>query len=310
MSNELLVETQGLVKEYGDFVAVDGVDLRLSEGEVYGFLGPNGSGKSTTILMMLGLTEPTEGTVRVCGHDPTRDPIAVKRQVGYLPENLGFYGDLTGRQNLAFTAELNNLDRTEARARITELLDTVELGGAADQPVAQYSRGMRQRLGLADVLLKQPRLVILDDPTLGLDPTGIEWLLSMIEELSSQRNIAVFLSSHQLHEVQRVCHRVGIMSHGRIVLEGTVSELTAQSRGAGFSTALEVRGGSGLRDALAAIEGVSSCEQTGTRLSVESDRDVRAAAAAAVIAHGGELVELRSENRTLEDIYLRYFQQA
>ena len=310
MSNELLVETQGLVKEYGDFVAVDGVDLRLSEGEVYGFLGPNGSGKSTTILMMLGLTEPTEGTVRVCGHDPTRDPIAVKRQVGYLPENLGFYGDLTGRQNLAFTAELNNLDRTEARARITDLLDTVELGGAADQPVAQYSRGMRQRLGLADVLLKQPRLVILDDPTLGLDPTGIEWLLSMIEELSSQRNIAVFLSSHQLHEVQRVCHRVGIMSHGRIVLEGTVSELTAQSRGAGFSTALEVRGGSGLRDALAAIEGVSSCEQTGSRISVESDRDVRAAAAAAVIAHGGELVELRSENRTLEDIYLRYFQHA
>ena len=310
MSNELLVETQGLVKEYGDFVAVDGVDLRLSEGEVYGFLGPNGSGKSTTILMMLGLTEPTEGMVRVCGHDPTRDPIAVKRQVGYLPENLGFYGDLTGRQNLQFTAELNNLDRTEARARITELLDTVELGGAADQPVAQYSRGMRQRLGLADVLLKQPRLVILDDPTLGLDPTGIEWLLSMIEELSSQRNIAVFLSSHQLHEVQRVCHRVGIMSHGRIVLEGTVSELTAQSRGTGFSTALEVRGGSGLRDALAAIEGVSSCEQTGTRISVESDRDVRAAAAAAVIAHGGELVELRSENRTLEDIYLRYFQQA
>ncbi len=309
MTAEVLVETEALVKEYGDFVAVDGVDLRLSEGEVYGFLGPNGSGKSTTILMMLGLTEPTEGTVRVCGHDPTRDPIAVKRQVGYLPENLGFYGDLTGRQNLQFTAELNNLDRADARARITELLGTVELAGAADQPVAQYSRGMKQRLGLADVLLKQPRLVILDDPTLGLDPTGIEWLLSMIEELSSQRNIAVFLSSHQLHEVQRVCHRVGIMSHGRIVLEGTVSELTSQSRGAGFSTALEVRGGRGLRDALAAIEGVSSCEQTGSRISVESDRDVRAAAAAAVIEHGGELVELRSENRTLEDIYLRYFQQ-
>ena len=309
MSTEPLVETEGLVKEYGDFVAVDGVDLRLSEGEVYGFLGPNGSGKSTTILMMLGLTEPTEGMVRVCGHDPTRNPIAVKRQVGYLPENLGFYGDLTGRQNLQYTAELNNLDRTDARARITDLLGTVELGGAADQPVAQYSRGMRQRLGLADVLLKEPRLVILDDPTLGLDPTGIEWLLGMIEELSSQRNIAVFLSSHQLHEVQRVCHRVGIMSHGRIVLEGTVSELTAQSRDAGFSTALEVRGGSGVRDALAAIEGVSSAEQTGSRINVESDRDVRAAVAAAVIGHGGELVELRSGNRTLEDIYLRYFQQ-
>ena len=134
MSTELLVETHGLVKEYGDFVAVDGVDLRLSEGEVYGFLGPNGSGKSTTILMMLGLTEPTEGTVRVCGHDPTRDPIAVKRQVGYLPENLGFYGDLTGRQHLQFTAEHNNPDHTDARARISQLLENVELGCAADQP--------------------------------------------------------------------------------------------------------------------------------------------------------------------------------
>ncbi len=309
MTTEVLVETKALVKEYGDFVAVDGVDLRLSEGEVYGFLGPNGSGKSTTILMMLGLTEPTEGTVRVCGHDPTRDPIAVKRQVGYLPENLGFYGDLTGRQNLSFTAELNNLDRAEAASRISELLGTVELGDAADQQVAQYSRGMRQRLGLADVLLKQPRVVILDDPTLGLDPTGIEWLLSIIEEMSSQRNIAVFLSSHQLHEVQRVCHRVGIMSHGRIVLEGTVSELTTQTKGAGFSTALEVRGGSGLREALAALDGVNRCEQTGSRISIESNRDVRAAAAAVVIAHGGELVELRSQNRTLEDIYLRYFQQ-
>ena len=313
MSPELLVETHALVKEYGDFVAVDGVDLLLSEGEVYGFLGPNGSGKSTTILMMLGLTEPTEGTVRVCGHDPTRNPIAVKRQVGYLPENLGFYGDLTGRENLRYTAELNNIDRAEANSRITDLLATVELSDAANQPVAQYSRGMRQRLGLADVLLKRPRLVILDDPTLGLDPTGIEWLLGMIEELSSQRNIAVFLSSHQLHEVQRVCHRVGIMSHGRIVLEGTVSELTAQTADAGFSIVLEVRAdarsGTGVRDALAAIEGVSRCEQTGSRINIESDRDVRAAAAAVVIGGGGELVELRSQNRTLEDIYLRYFQQ-
>ena len=310
MSTEPIVEIKGLVKEYGDFVAVDGIDLRVSEGEVYGFLGPNGSGKSTTILMMLGLTEPTEGTVRVCGHDPTREPIAVKRQVGYLPENLGFYADMTGRQNLLFTAELNNIERAVAEERIAELLETVELSAAAGQPVAQYSRGMRQRLGLADVLLKQPRIVILDDPTLGLDPTDIEWLLGIIEEMSSQRNIAVFLSSHQLHEVQRVCHRVGIMSHGRIVLEGTVSELTSQTPDAGFATALEVRGGGrGLRGALAAIEGVSSCEQTGSRISIESDRDVRAAAAATVIAQGAELLEVRSENRTLEDIYLRYFQQ-
>ncbi len=309
MTAEVLVETEALVKEYGDFVAVDGVDLRLSEGEVYGFLGPNGSGKSTTILMMLGLTEPTEGTVRVCGHDPTRDPIAVKRQVGYLPENLGFYRDLSGRENLLYTADLNNISRATAEARIVDLLGMVELSEAANQPVGQYSRGMRQRLGLADVLLKEPRVVILDDPTLGLDPTGIEWLLGIIEELSSQRNITVFLSSHQLHEVQRVCHRVGIMSHGRLVLEGTVDELTGQGEGGGYVVMLEVQGGGrGLRKALAELDGVTRCEQTGPRITIESDRDVRGAASAKVVEQGGQVLELRAGNRTLEDIYLRYFQ--
>ena len=129
---------------------------------------------------------------------------------------------MTGSENLRFTAELNSLPRQRAEERITELLATVELSDAANQPVSQYSRGMRQRLGLADVLLKDPRVVILDDPTLGLDPAGIRWLLGLIEELSEQRGITLFLSSHQLHEVQRVCHRVGIMSHGRLVLEGTV----------------------------------------------------------------------------------------
>ena len=193
-----LIEARGLTKNYGAFTAVDGIDLTINEGEVFGFLGPNGSGKSTSILMMLGLTEPTAGSVRVCGHDPARNPLAVKRQVGYLPESVGFYGDMSGAQNLRFTAELNRIPRAEAGPRIAELLDTVELEDAANQPVAQYSRGMRQRLGLADVLLKQPRLVILDDPTLGLDPAGIVWLLGLIEELSARQGIAVFLSSHQL----------------------------------------------------------------------------------------------------------------
>ena len=306
-----LIEADGLSKVYGGFTAVDGVDLTIAEGEVFGFLGPNGSGKSTTILMMLGLTEPSGGTVRVCGLDPARDPLAVKRQVGYLPESVGFYGDMTGADNLRFTAQLNGIPRPAAEERVAGLLAMVELADAANQPVAQYSRGMRQRLGLADVLLKEPRLVILDDPTLGLDPAGVVWLLGLIEELSAERGIAVFLSSHQLHEVQRVCHRVGIMSHGKMVLQGTVADLTAQTDAGGFGVTLSVEGADDALDAaLAALPGARSATRSGGEIAIESEADVRAAAAAAVHAHGARLLALRSRDRTLEDIYLRYFQEA
>jgi ABC-2 type transport system ATP-binding protein len=306
--SELLVEADSLVKAYGDFLAVDGLDLRLGEGEVYGFLGPNGSGKSTTILMMLGLTEPTSGEVKVVGYDPMRHPLEVKRQVGYLPESVGFYSDMTGRENMLYTADLNNIRRADANVRIDELLGMVELTDAMNQPVGQYSRGMRQRLGLADVLLKRPRVIILDDPTLGLDPTGIQWLLGIIEELSTNQGIAVFLSSHQLHEVQQVCHRVGIMSHGKIVLEGTVAELTAQTASGGFQLVLELLGGDErLTAALKGLPSVTACNRVGNNIVVDSDADVRALATAAVVASGASLLGASSENRTLEQIYLRYF---
>ena len=306
---DALVETHGLSKHYGSLRAVDGLDLRLEEGEVYGFLGPNGSGKSTTILMILGLTEPTAGTVSVMGHDPTRNPTAVKRQVGYLPESVGFYGDLTGRQNLLYTAELNGIGRREAEGRVAGLLDTVQLHDASNQQVAQYSRGMRQRLGLADVLLKDPRLVILDDPTLGLDPTGIQWLLRLIEQMAHEQNISVFLSSHALEDVQRVCSRVGIMSQGKMVLEGTIEELTARQEGGGFEVQVEVDVASdAVLPALRALPGVTRCEIDGRVISVASTEDVRARIAETVLANGAKPLEVRSRNRTLEEIYLRYFQ--
>jgi ABC-2 type transport system ATP-binding protein len=309
--SKVLVETRELTKRYGKFTAVDALDLTLSEGEVYGFLGPNGSGKSTTILMLLGLTEPSAGQALVCGVDPTRDPLAVKRQVGYLPENVGFYGDLSGQSNLLYTASLNNIPRRAALRRVEELLEMVDLSGAANQLVGQYSRGMRQRLGLADVLLKDPRMVILDDPTLGLDPAGIQWLLELIEEMSSQRNITIFLSSHQLHEVQRVCHRVGIMSHGKMVLEGSLAELMTQSDSEGFSVELEVVGKASEVEVVASqIPGVSHCEVTGNRLVVTSQQDIRGPLVTTLIGKGVQLLEVRSQNRTLEDIYLRYFQEV
>ena len=309
--NSPLVEAEGLTKRYGKFTAVDQIDLRLREGEVYGFLGPNGSGKSTTILMLLGLTEPTSGRAQVCGFDPTRTPLSVKRAVGYLPENVGFYGDLTGRENLLYTASLNNLPRAEAAQEVERVLEMVELGGAMDQLAGQYSRGMRQRLGIADVLLKNPRLAILDDPTLGLDPTGIQWLLEIIHEMSVVRKLTVFLSSHQLHEVQQVCNRVGIMSHGRLVMEGTVQQLMAQDESGAYSVEMEIIGETArVAEAISKVPGVTQCQTEGNVISIRGDNDIRSQVVAVAMDQEVDLVELRSHNRTLEDIYLRYFQGA
>ncbi len=303
-----LVEAAGLVKDYDGLRAVDGLSFCLYPGEIYGFLGPNGSGKSTTILMMLGLTEPSDGTIQVFGYDPARNPIELKKQIGYLPESVGFYGDLTGRANMRYTGQLNKIPKDVAEARIDALLETVELSEAAERPVSQYSRGMRQRLGLADVLLKEPKIVILDDPTLGLDPNGIQWLLRMIRTLSAD-GTTVFLASHQLHEVQLICDRVGIMSHGKMVLEGTIDSLTKGDGGSGFLTTLEAIGdGLDVAGTFESLDGVKSVKPSGTALMIESERDVRAELVAAAVGLGAAVTSVTSENQSLQDIYLRYFQ--
>lgn len=220
-----VVSTTGLTKTYGSTVAVDGLDLTVRAGEVYGLLGPNGAGKTTTIMMLLGLTEPTSGRARVLGLDPVREPLQVKRQVGYLPDAVGFYEDLTGRQNLRFTARLNGVPAEVGEDRIAGLLDTVGLTEAADDRVGTYSRGMRQRLGIADALVKHPRMLILDEPTIAIDPRGVEQMLALIRQLRDEQAVTVLLSSHLLHQVQEVCDRVGIFVDGRLRAAGSVDEL-------------------------------------------------------------------------------------
>jgi len=225
MQAETVIETEGLTKRYGSKTAVDGLSLRVSRGEIFGFLGPNGAGKTTTILMLLGLTEPTAGRIDVLGFNPTRQPLQVKRLVACLPENVGYYRDLTGRQNLRYVARLNGLDDREGDSRIEEALRRVGLVEAADKRAGTYSRGMRQRLGLAELLIRRPRMMILDEPTLGLDPQGIVAILDLIRSLSAEEKVSVLLCSHQLQHVQAICDRVGIMNQGRLVAQGTLQEL-------------------------------------------------------------------------------------
>lgn len=226
---EPLVETVDLTKRYGHIVAVDGLTMRVMPGEIYGLLGPNGAGKTTTILMLLGLTEPTSGTARVIGLDPARRALDVKRRVGYLPDAVGFYGRLTGRENLRYTAELNGIPSDEAEPLIADLLERVGLTHAADRPTAGYSRGMLQRLGIADALVKDPAVLILDEPTTAIDPAGVQELLALIRALVVERGVGVLLSSHLLAQVERLCDRVGIFWKGRLLAEGTVSDLAKQA---------------------------------------------------------------------------------
>ena len=220
-----LIRTRALTKAYGDLIAVDHLDLEIRAGEIFGLLGQNGAGKTTTILMLLGLTELTSGEVLVTGLDPARHPLEVKRRVGYLPDAVGFYGNMTGRQNLRYTARLNGLPPDEAERRIAEVLDLVRLDDRADDRADTYSRGMLQRLGIADALLKGPDVLILDEPTTAIDPLGVVEVLELLRSLAHERGIAILLSSHLLNQVQSTCDRIGIFAAGRLIANGTVDEL-------------------------------------------------------------------------------------
>jgi len=233
MGEGAVIATRDLTKVYNGQVAVNRLNLQVREGEIFGFLGPNGAGKTTTMLMLLGLSEPTSGEATVCGFHPNRKPLQVKKLVGYLPENVGFYDDLTAIENLKFISRLNGIPDEQALPRITELIRMVDLAGEERKRVGHYSRGMRQRLGIAEVLVKNPRIVFLDEPTLGLDPDGTKAMLEIIRLLSEEKKITVFFSSHLLDQVQRISSRIGIMIKANLVAEGRIDDLGREKLGLG-----------------------------------------------------------------------------
>ena len=306
--NDFVIEAEGLTKRYNGAAAVDHVSFQVSRGEIFGLLGPNGAGKTTTILMLLGLTDLSEGVARVLGHDPEREPLAVKRRVGYLPDSVGFYDHLTASENLRYTARLIGLDREERETRIAAALTQVGLEKHFDKRVGTFSRGMRQRLGLAEILMKGVNVAILDEPTSALDPQATVELLDMIRALKRE-GVSVLLSSHLLDRVQSVCDRVALFQAGRIALMGTVAELGREVLGGGFAVEIETRDGAGLAQRLALIPGVHGVEDLGGgRVRLLADRDVRPEAAAEVVATGAKLLRLSVEEPSLEAIYTRYFQ--
>jgi ABC-2 type transport system ATP-binding protein len=311
MTDNSAIEIKDLTKDYDRVTVVDHLNFQVGENEVFGLLGPNGAGKTTTILMLLGLTEPTAGTARVFGFDPTREPLRVKSIVGYLPEEVGFYEDLTARENLEFIADLNNIGRDETRRRVDEVLELVGLTEKRDTATGKFSRGMRQRLGIADVLIKRPKLVILDEPTSGLDPQGINQLLDLIAGLPKM-GTTVLLSSHQLYQVQRVCHSIGILSRGKMVIEGPIDKLGREAM-AGGRYRIEVetdRPAPELVEVIKKIKGVLGVEASENTMNITADADLRGEISRAVVQSNVLLVQIKVHEFSLDDIYMRYFKES
>lgn len=310
---DVVIELVDLTKRYGNFTAVDSLNLSVRKGEVFGLLGPNGAGKSTTILMILGLTDPTSGRVKVSGIDSTTHPMEVKRKVGYLPEDVGFYDDYTGLENLMYTARLNKLSRKDARIKCEDLLRRIGLSEAMHKKAGKYSRGMRQRLGLADVLIKDPEVIILDEPTLGIDPKGVREFLDLIVELSKEKGLTVLFSSHHLHQMQQVCDRVGLFIGGKLLAEGNIQSLSQKLFSSNPYIIEATVGGADkttqwLNALLKHVDGVASVKKKNDLFEIECLKDVTADIARAVVQAGADLTYLNKKEYGLDEIYYRYFE--
>ena len=321
MSDTLAIEASELTKRYYGATVVDRLNLEVKENEVFGLLGPNGAGKTTTILMMLGLTEPASGSVRVLGFNPTREPLKVKRQVGYLPERVGFYENLTARENLRFIADLNGISYSESNQRAEEVLEMVGLTESElieqtgkslkiEKTVGKFSRGMKQRLGIAEVLIKRPKLVFLDEPTAGLDPKGINQLLDLVAGLP-KIGTTVVLSSHQLYQVQRVCHSIGILAKGKMVIQGAIDKLGREALAGGrFQIEVETEApDENLIKALQGIKGVVSVEARENALFISTDADLRRQVSKAIVDNNFPLIQMKVQEFSLDDVYMKYFRE-
>jgi ABC-2 type transport system ATP-binding protein len=289
------VEVRGLVKRYGELAAVAGIDLTVNAGDVYGYLGPNGAGKTTCLRMMLGLIRPTEGTVRLFGRDPQATVHALDDVAGFV-EAPTFYPYLNGRRNLEL---LGSFDGFDARDRIEEALETVELSDRAKDRVGGYSHGMRQRLGIAAALLRDPKLLLLDEPATGLDPAGMRDMRLLIRRLAEQ-GITVMLSSHLLAEVEELCNRVAIVRSGRIVFEGPLADL---KRTAGAEWRLRTTDDERAMAVLQTRRGIEAVRRDPLELRFQGTEEAAAELSVALVEAGALIRVLAPETVTLEDLF-------
>jgi ABC-2 type transport system ATP-binding protein len=294
-----MIRTEDLTKVYGDAKAVDSINIKIAKGQVCGFVGPNGAGKTTTIGMMVGLIEPTSGKCFVNDLEVTRHPLEVKRTIGYLPDGFGFYAHMTGTQNLKYFSRFYGLTEQASDARIAELLAYVGLGNV-DKKAGAYSKGMRQRLGLARALLNDPEVIFLDEPTSGLDPEGVIQFRKIIREQAAKGK-TIFFSSHILDEVQHVCNHICIISKGKTVAQGTLEEVKNKMRkDRRFTIVVKVNG---TMPSLSNPEIVDAVYNNGS-VTIKSNSDIRDYIFDEVVKSGLKMRELRLQEESLEDVFL------
>jgi len=307
-----VIQTQELTKIYGDITAVDHLNLKVNEGEIFGFLGPNGAGKTTTILLLLGLSMPTSGTALVGGYDVVKNSKEVRKISGNLPEFAGYYEDLTAKQYLDYIGQLNDLPKTERENRITDILAGVGLTKRKDMKVEKFSRGMKQRLGIAQALIKNPRIVFFDEPTIGLDPEGTKEIRDLVLRLNRDRGLTVFLSSHLLHEIQVTCSRVGIIRQGKLVATDTMENLTKGLTGKeGKSIEFKLKKVTPkLVQELKGVKGVVSVTEENGRLYVYMTEDNTERVSETITKHGATILLMKPREYTLEEVFLKYYKET
>jgi len=296
-----------LVKRFGDVVAVDQLSFSVKTGMVFGFLGPNGHGKTTTIKMLVGLIRPDGGTARVAGHDVLEEPMAVRRSIGYVAENQGFYKRMTAAETLDYVGMLLDMPTNERQRRSAELLELVGLADRRDSYVGTFSKGMKQRLAMAQALLSEPEVLLLDEPALGLDPMGAKEVRDLIIGLKKDRDVTIFMSSHILSEVEAVCDEVGIISHGRLLVQGSVENLR---RTIGSDVRLEIVLAQPDGEVVAALQRMGCIQDVkveGQRLMVYTtgEDEVRPQIAETIVESGGQILSFGAKETSLEEVLLQ-----
>jgi ABC-2 type transport system ATP-binding protein len=307
----MIVETDELTKMYGDFTAVNELNLQVPKGEIFGFLGPNGAGKTTTVLMLMGLTVPTSGRALVGGYDVLEQSREVRKIASILPEYSSMYGDLTAFYNLDYVGRLNDMPRDEREDRALEILDIVGMNEWVDAKYETFSRGMKQRIGIASTMMKNPEIVFLDEPTLGLDPLGTREIRELILDMKNKHGLTVILTSHILSEVQVTCDRIGIINRGKLVLNDTMSNLNEVMTGADDRVVefkLSEVTQELLKD-LESVDGVNAVSEESDRLFVYCGVDSDFYVSRTIVEHGSTILLMKPRQYTLEEIFMKYYYQ-
>ena len=306
-----VIIAKGLTKVYDRSTVVDNLNLQIEENQIFGFLGPNGAGKTTTILMMMGLTEPTKGESYIGGFNSTREPLKVKRITGYIPEKVGFYEDLTASYNLMYTAKLNGLSDTKAKQATDQALEKVGLKEKMGSLVGTFSKGMKQRLAIADILVKSPQVAFLDEPTTGIDPAGITQMLDLISQIARENKMTIVMSSHQLSQVERICTHVGIMSKGKLITEGSISQLSKKAGGNKINIEIQLAEITvDIVEAVRGVKGVLKVDRHDDTIIVSCNDDLRREISKVIQEKNGLVIQMKLQSYALEDIYLKYFKEA